>query len=137
MTMLRRRLAACALALLVCHSTLVFVAPLSSCCPARHAAAEAARTDGELATEKDCCPAGSHAPGQCPLHGRSKTATKVSCRMQCDAPHGVQFLLGASGPLPAPAVSLQPFVVSHVVVLPVDDPEGRPSVPESPPPRLG
>src|SRR5689334_22954925 len=117
MTMLRRRLAASALALLVCHTTLVFVAPLSSCCPSRHAAAGAAKTE----TEKDCCPAGSHAPGQCPLHGRSKSATKIACRMQCDAPHGVQFLLGATGLLPAPAESLEPVIVSHAVVFAVDD----------------
>ena len=132
MTMLRRRLAASALALLVCHTTLVFVAPLASCCPSRHAAANAP-TDAE----KDCCPAGSHAPGKCPLHGRSKGATKIACRMQCDAPHGVQFLLGATGLLPAPAGSLDPLIVSHVVALAADDPEARPSVPESPPPRLG
>jgi len=133
MTMLRRRLAASALALLVCHAALVFVAPLSSCCPSRHAAVGAATTEAE----KDCCPAGAHAPGKCPLHGRSKAATKIACRMQCDAPHGVQFLLGAAGLLPAPAGSLEPPIVSHRVVFAADDPETRPSVPESPPPRLG
>ena len=133
MSILRRRLAASALVLLVCHTTLVFVAPLSSCCPSRHASAAAVSA---TETEKDCCPAGSHAPGQCPLHARSKTSTKVSCRMQCDAPHGVQFLLGASALLPAPAVSLAPAIVSRAFILTVDDPETRPSVPDAPPPRL-
>src|SRR5262245_59576452 len=116
MTMLRRRLAACALALLVCQSALAFAAPLTSCCPPRHTSGAGEREAGEReAGEKDCCPAGSHAPGQCPLHARSKAATTVTCRMQCDAPHGVQFLIGIAGlPLPpavsiaAPAASLTP-----------------------------
>jgi hypothetical protein len=128
--MLRRRLASCALALVVCHAALVLAAPLSACCPSRSAAPAAE-------AEKDCCPAGSHAPGQCPLHARSKAETKVSCRMQCDAPHGAQFLLGGVGLLPAPAASLAAPVASLVADIRGVDPETRPFVPDSPPPRLG
>ena len=130
MTFLRRRLASCAMAMLVSHSALLLLSPVSSCCPSRQAAAERAEAG------KDCCPAGSHAPGQCPLHGRAKGATKSPCRMQCSAPHGVQFLAGASGTLPAPAASLEPPAMSLAVAVSGDDPETRPSVPDSPPPRL-
>lgn len=122
----------CALALIVCQSGLAFAAPLSSCCPSRHATAETDKGDAD----KDCCPAGSHAPGQCPLHARSKAATKVSCRMQCDAPHGVQFLLGAAGLLPAPVASLAAPIASNAVGVSAVDPETRPFAPDSPPPRL-
>jgi hypothetical protein len=128
--MLRRRLASCALALVVCQSALVFAAPLSSCCPSRHGAAQVAETG------KDCCPAGSHPPGQCPLHARTKAETKVSCRMQCDAPHGVEFLLGAAVPLPAPVASLAAPIASHAVVVSTVGLQTRPVVPDSPPPRL-
>lgn len=128
--MLRRRLAVCALALIVCQNALVFAAPLTSCCPPRAAAVEDA---------KDCCPAGAHAPGQCPLHGRAKTvktAPDAPCRMQCDAPHGVQFLLAVAAPLPNPSASLAAPIVSAAPVAAAIDPETRPLVPDLPPPRL-
>jgi hypothetical protein len=129
MMMLRRRLASCALALVVCHAALVFAAPLASCCPSRTSAPAAA-------AEKECCPAGAHAPGECPLHKRSKSASNVSCRLQCDAPHGAQFLLGAVGLLPAPAASLAAPVASRAFELGGVDPETRSFVPDSPPPRV-
>src|SRR3954447_22229208 len=129
LSMLRRRLASCALALLVCHSALVFAAPLSSCCPTRHDAPVAE-------AEKDCCPAGSHPPGQCPRHAGSKAATRVACRMQCDAPHGVQFLLGVAGLLPPPAAALDAPILSRALVSSVVNPETRSFVPDSPPPRV-
>ena len=129
MMMLRRRLASCALTLVVCHTALVFAAPLSSCCPSRTGAPVAA-------AEKECCPAGAHAPGECPRHARSKTAPRVSCRLQCDAPHGAPFLLGAVGLLPAPAASLAVPLASRAVQLGGVDPETRPFVPDSPPPRV-
>src|SRR5262245_61404665 len=112
MSMVRRRLASCALVLLVCHSAIVFAAPLSSCCPSRHTAQAASAHDDE----PDCCPAGSHAPGQCPRHARGGQTTKVTCRMQCDAPHGVQFLLGASGLLPPPAFTFAAPIASRAIV---------------------
>ena len=119
--------------MVVCHAALVFAAPLSSCCPSRTSATvTASESDGE----KDCCPAGSHAPGQCPLHARSKSASKIACRLQCDAPHGAQFLLGAVGTLPAPAVSPTAPAVFRSLDLASINPESRPFVPDSPPPRL-
>ena len=135
MSNLRRRLASCALALLVCQTASVFAAPLSSCCPARHAASAPAAE-----AETECCPAGSHPPGQCPRHKSSTTpskpAKKMDCRIQCDAPHGVQFLIGVAGLLPPPVVSPAAPIVSRAVVVATADPQTRPFVPESPPPRL-
>jgi len=91
---LRHRLASCALALLFVQTAVAIAVPMAMCCPAdTHAAA---------AQDEDCCPAGSHPPGQCPLHGRAKTtgATSASCRMHCDAPHGIQLLAGTVAVLP-------------------------------------
>jgi hypothetical protein len=132
-SMLRRRLASCALALVVCQSALVFAAPLSSCCPSR----DGAKAKAEQAeAEKDCCPAGSHPPGQCPRHAASKAAARISCRMQCDAPHGVEFLLGAVGLLPPLAVSLAAPLASSAPAVSEAAPETRPFVPDLQPPRL-
>jgi len=128
LSILRRRLASCALALVVCHCALVFAAPLSSCCPSRDARPAAT-------AEKECCPAGSHPPGECPLHKRSHTTSKTSCRMQCDAPHGAQFLPGAVGLLPAPAASIAAPIASRAIALATVDLQTRPFLPESPPPR--
>jgi hypothetical protein len=127
---LRRRLASCALAVLVCQSAIVFAAPLASCCTSPHGVAARATA------EPDCCPAGAHAPGQCPRHARSTAATKVSCRMPRDAPHGAQVLLGAVGLAPAPALSIAAPVASLATSVAAIDPETRPFVPDSPPPRV-
>jgi len=133
MRALRRRLASFALALAVCHSALVFAGPLASCCPSRAAAAAAA--------DDECCPAGSHPPGQCPRHAgsnassRAERSGKTSCRLQCDAPHGAQFLLGAVGLLPVSALSIAAPDASHAAANAVVNPETRPFVPDAPPPR--
>src|SRR5689334_2326558 len=128
MLTLRRRLGSWALALLFCQSVAVFAAPLSSCCASAHATAIAAGDD------EDCCPAGSHAPGQCPRHAAA--ATTRSCRVQCDAPHGVQFLIAALGVLPAPVASTFVLTAGSVVFNAQPATVVRASVPHAPPPRL-
>jgi hypothetical protein len=125
MLTLRRRLASCALALIVCQTAAVFAAPLWSCCASRHAASAEA--------EHDCCPAGSHPPGQCPRHAAERSR---DCRLQCDAPHGVQFLIAVVGVLPAPAASAAALVPVQLVVVSPFAPALRPSVPHAPPPRF-
>jgi len=108
MRALRRRLASCALALTALQLAVLFSVPVSACCMPK--AAAVAHT---ISADKDCCPVGSHAPGECPLHkDKNKTTAQTSaerqtsqtavCRMMCDAPHGPQFLLGAIGVLPVP-----------------------------------
>jgi hypothetical protein len=135
MSAIRRRLASCALALTVLQFTLLFLAPISACCTRT-----GAHTAATISTDDiECCPAGSHPPGQCPLHKGSKSGAagaRNSCRVMCDAPHGPQFLLGAVGVLAAPqgsTVSLAPSA------LPVGAPflvSARPSLPDAPPPKL-
>jgi len=140
MNALRRRLASGALALTLLQFTLLFAAPVSACCengaPRLTAAASASN-------EIECCPPGSHPPGQCPRHKNDKDKNQTSsssramaCRMMCDAPHGPKFLLGLSGVIAAPqstAIDLAecslaagaPFVAA-----------ARPALPDAPPPRL-
>ena len=124
MLTLRRRLASWALALLFCQAVAVFAAPLSSCCAPKQAAAE----------DQDCCPAGSHPPGQCPRHAAARS--KASCRMQCDAPHGAQFLIAASGVMPTPAALSFVLTTGRSIAIAPASAIARASVPPSPPPRL-
>ena len=135
----RRRLASGALALTVLQLAVLFAAPVSACCmasSARHHAPAAA-----VAEKADCCPPGSHAPGQCPLHKTNDRGSRVedrgsNCRILCDAPHGPQFLLGAIGILPEPAsiaIEIMPCALHAGAPLTAT---ARPSLPDAPPPRL-
>jgi len=125
MLTLRRRLASCALALLFCQTAAVFAAPFSSRCATRHA----------VEAERDCCPPGSHPPGQCPRHAAERDAARSACRMQCDAPHGVQFLPGVFGMLAAPVAAIAPAAPSRFVAPALSAPTAQVSIPDSPPPR--
>ena len=124
---LRRRIASCALALLFVQTAGVFAVPMAMCSSDTHAAA---------AQDEECCPAGSHPPGQCPLHARAKTkAATTACRLHCDAPHGVQLLIGAIAVLPISSritIALTDRgaarVASTTAVL-------RATVPSAPPPK--
>lgn len=142
MRVFRRRLASCALALTALQLALLFAAPVAACCRggASHAAVQAAPP----ADSRECCPAGAHAPGECPLHRSSQTtaagaasrAAGGDCRMQCDAPHGPEFLLGAIGVLPAPQVTAIAPIVSTLVAAGAASPAGRPTPPDAPPPKF-
>jgi hypothetical protein len=134
----RRRLASFALAVTALQIALLFAAPVSACCTS----AAAPTAHAQIAADSgDCCPAGSHAPGQCPLHkGQKSTSRQTSgtsrCRMMCDAPHGAGFVVGGVGVLPAPAadsvrLSSTAFHSTDAVVASVSTP-----FPDSPPPKL-
>jgi hypothetical protein len=134
MNAVRRCLASGALALTVLQFALLFAVPVSACCArggADHAAPRAAE-------EVECCPPGTHPPGQCPRHQGTKTAeTKRDrdCRLTCDAPHGPQFLLGATGVLPLPQsieIELSQYALHAAAP---DAATARPSLPDAPPPR--
>jgi hypothetical protein len=137
MNVLRRRLASGALALTVLQFTLLFAAPVSACCNAGafRVPADAAKVESEV----ECCPPGSHPPGQCPRHknktgGSSSRAT--TCRMMCDAPHGPQFVLGVVGVIGAPAstqIDLAEYAFHAGAPFAAT---ARPSLPDAPPPRL-
>src|SRR5262245_63206418 len=136
----RRRLASFALALTALQITLLFAAPVSACCDRSGAATAHAVT----ADPADCCPAGSHAPGQCPLHKNKAgqgssgqlTARSGDCHMLCDAPHGPQFILGAIGIVPAPAVSDVTLVSSAFHSRVTIDAALSVAFPDAPPPKL-
>jgi hypothetical protein len=160
MNVLRRRLASCALALTVLQFVLLFAAPVSACCNAGafRPQADAARVDNDV----ECCPPGSHPPGQCPRHPPSRRAQSgasagqvqssraaanalarhaessraTTCRMRCDAPHGPQFLLGVVGVIAAPRstqIDLAEYALHAGAPFAAT---ARPSLPDAPPPRL-
>jgi hypothetical protein len=122
MTLFRRPLASCALAVLFLQVAGVVAVPVSACCRAAHAAAPAA-----------CCKPVSHQSGPCPMHASSPHATQ--CRMTCDSRADAPLLPGFFAPLPSvPSVSAA--IVSESTV-PAAAPAlvFRTSVPDSPPPR--
>ena len=144
MNALRRRLASGAIALTVLQLAVLFAAPVSACCLPFRLKAEAPQI--EKAEAPDCCPAGSHAPGECPLHRESKTGSRPTlgteavgeggCRMMCDAPHGPQLVPVAIGIISAPqsiGITLTASVLAPGARLIAT---ARPSLPDAPPPRL-
>lgn len=133
---LRRRLASCALALLLLQCAMAFAAPISACCaPRASTAAQAAADEGE------CCPPGSHPPGQCPLHKDKKstapqTSSRASqCRMVCDGPHGPQLMLTTVGLLPAPIVTDITLASTAIAARDAATPVSRHAFPDAPPPK--
>jgi len=98
---------------------------------------EAIRSDR---AQVECCPPGSHPPGQCPLH-KTKSARAADrsagvCRMMCDAPHGPQFVLGMIGVIAAPASTHVDLTADSLDAHALPAPSARPSLPDAPPPRL-
>ena len=119
-----RIFAAGALLVLVAQLTAVLAAPLVACAMT----ASIARGDSV-----DCCPAGSHPPGQCPLHRRESRSD--DCRLTCARQGSTPFVPGFVGVLPpstsiAPVILVVPAVASFVVT-----PIARSLTPASPPPR--
>ena len=128
MSSLRRHLASLALALTALQCALVFLAPVSACCEFRLKAETTGSEQG------DCCPPGSHPPGQCPLHKVSKSESN-DCRMRCATPQALQFLAGAIGVMPAPVTTSIVFAESPLAARDALASRFRPSVPDAPPPR--
>ncbi|HET7619153.1 MAG TPA: hypothetical protein VFK20_11645 [Vicinamibacterales bacterium] len=121
LSFLRRRLTAGALALCL----LPIAAPLTA------GAIECHR--GAAAGVVECCPAGAHPDGQCPMH---RSTPKSECRLSCGATnHAASALFGPIGILVNPP-SLLADTLSAVTLAPSAAPASfRPSVPDSPPPR--
>src|SRR3954467_14609566 len=129
MAALRRRLASCALPVALLQCVLLFAAPMSACCGSGNVRlkADAARDAHE------CCPAGAHAPGQCPLH---KTSRSADCAFRCDASHAPDFVLGAMGVLTRPAVMLaDPSPVRTCTSSRTPSLLARTILPDAPPPK--
>jgi hypothetical protein len=133
----RRRLASWALALTALQLGLLFAAPVSACC-ARAPVAQV-KTTAEAA-DQECCPAGSHPPGECPLHKNRKSSGRQTsqagqCRMLCDAAHGQQFVFAAIGVLPAPAVVEIAFTSSAIDAHSIARAIAPATFPDAPPPK--
>ena len=128
-----RRRAACALALVAVQFALLFAAPVAACCREDVAARAAA---SRVEAEKDCCPPGSHPPGQCPLHRRASRQSESECRIRCNAPHGTGFVIGIAGLLPPPAVARLEMRFSSLDVTVVPVFVSRFVPPVAPPPKV-
>jgi hypothetical protein len=149
MNPVRRRLASGALALAVLQFTLLFAAPVSACCRSGSLDHEAITSDR---AEVECCPPGSHPPGQCPLHPPSRraasgasarqvdldrvTSRAATCRVMCDAPHGPQFVLGMIGVIVAPASTHVNLTADRLHAADLFVPSARSPLPDAPPPKL-
>jgi hypothetical protein len=132
MSAFRRRLASGALMLTALQFAVLLAVPLSACCIP--GASEITRVEN---AKIECCPAGSHAPGECPLHkSKNRESTDPVCRMTCGAPDVAQILIGTIGVLPAPQSSHLYMTASALHAGTPVTVTARPSVPGAPPPRL-
>lgn len=125
---LRRRLASCAFVLCLIQAAALFAAPLVACC------------DGAAAPgvhhESDCCPPGSHAPGQCPLHRDStRPAAASHCRMTCGHPASTIFLLMPVGVLGAPTTIAATLTHTPIAATRTSFPASVPADLSAPPPK--
>jgi len=135
--MFRTRLASCALGVVLLQLTLLFAAPLSACCATP--AAKSHHTAVRSADVEDCCPPGSHPPGQCPLHRSARANTRTSpgeCRIRCSAPQAAAFIAGVVGVLPIPVAASISIDSSDVAGIPAARPIARAAHPDAPPPKL-
>ena len=124
MSLFRRRLAFGALLLLLAQVS-ALAAPLAAC----SGAWEMAHQD-----RADCCPAGSHPEGQCPLHQRAASDPNA-CRLTCAAQTSHAFIPGLTGVLP-PAVRIATLFTVAAAVRPTDPrPVSRIITPRTPPPE--
>jgi len=119
-----RAFASAALLMVLAQFLAVCAVPLGACALSPAAAHRAS---------VECCPAGSHPPGQCPLHRNDSHSNQ--CRMTCARQSATPFLPGMVGVMPPSiAVATAADVATPVVVL---DPIHVSSTltPSSPPPK--
>jgi hypothetical protein len=131
-TTARLWIGAVAVCLALVQASVAIVSAAACGCEARRAA---------KAASEDCCPAGSHPPGMCPLHrdaASHSTASKTAgaALAVCNAGAAMQLvLLSGAPPLPKPATTpaLEPaparFVVAADALIDLD------LVPHAPPPK--
>ena len=123
MTLFRRPLASCALAVLLLQVGGLIAAPVSACCRAANASAPAA-----------CCRPVQHQSGPCPMHA-APSPRADRCRMACDTRADAPLLLGFFAPLPGvPSIAVP--IVGGRAAMPVTPAfASRTSIPDSPPPE--
>jgi len=117
--------------------TMLFGAPFSACCvPAETRTDKASTRSAEV---KECCPPGSHPPGQCPLHRGARKGAQASsteCRIRCGTPHTAGLIAGGVGVLPAPAISTAATISFDLDAVSAPRVTARPAHPDAPPPKL-
>ena len=127
----RRWLGAVAVCLALVQASVAIVSAAACGCEARRAA---------KAASEDCCPAGSHPPGMCPVHrdttGHPNGNKTAGAALVCNAGGTMQLvLLAGAPPLPRPAttVTLEPvpatIVAADAALIDLD------LVPHAPPPK--
>jgi len=127
----RRWLGVVAVCLALVQASVAIVSAAACGCEARRAA---------KAASEDCCPAGSHPPGMCPVHkdttGHANAKKTAGPALVCNAGAAMQLvLLAGAPPLPRPAttVTLEPapatIVVADAALIDLD------LVPHAPPPK--
>jgi len=120
-----------AIVVMLIQCVMLFATPIASCC-GRSAPLKAETNK----VDEDCCPPGSHPPGQCPLH-KNKTPKKSTneCRIRCDAPGATALVFGVAGVLPVHVAALStapgsPFhTIASAALL------ARADFPDAPPPK--
>ena len=118
-----RAFAAAALVLMLAQLAAVCAVPLVACAasPSVHRA------------QVECCPAGTHPPGECPLHKQDAHSTQ--CRMTCARQGATPFVPGVAAVLlPSPTIAV--FTGAAALVsdfVPVAASRGI--TPSSPPPK--
>ena len=124
-------LGAVAVCLALVQASVAIVSAAACGCEARRAA---------KAANEDCCPAGSHPPGMCPLHrdaaGQPDAKKTAGAALVCNAGAAMQLvLLSGAPPLQKPATTptLEPApatpVVADAALIDLD------LVPHAPPPK--
>jgi hypothetical protein len=120
-----------ALVVTLIQCVMLFATPLASCCGRSEPLK--AQTNG---ADVECCPPGSHPPGQCPLH-KQKTSQRSSsdCRIRCDAQDAPALLVGVAGVLTASVAPLAPAPPSPYRVAARAMLLSRADFPDAPPPK--
>ena len=118
-----RAFAAGALLMVITQLTAVCAVPIVACAMAPVAHRQSV----------ECCPAGSHPPGQCPLHKNDSHSD--DCRMTCARQATTPFVPGVVGVLPSSLAIAAPIeaVAPVFAVDPVRD--SRSLTPSPPPPK--
>lgn len=118
-----RAFAAGALLMVLTQLTAVCAVPLVACAMAPVAHRQSV----------ECCPAGSHPPGQCPLHKNDSHSN--DCRMTCARQATTPFVPGVVGVLP-PSIAIATVIDAVTPVFAVESVlDSRSPTPSPPPPK--
>jgi hypothetical protein len=136
----RSRLAFYALGVVLLQLTVLFAAPFSACCVTPDSRTRSASS--RSADVEDCCPPGSHPPGQCPRHrgarrpGTDGRTAATECRIRCTAEQRAGLITGPIAVMPRPAVAVVATIPHDLYVAAEPAPNVPSAHPDAPPPKL-